>query len=81
VAHYNMNNYQESQQLFEDMLSRDPHVLEGMDVYSNILYVTEQAAQLSHLAHRLAEQHKYTPEACCVIGNYYSLKVGPREGH
>jgi hypothetical protein len=46
-----------------------------MDTYSNILFVKEAFAPLSHLAHRLAVTDKYTPEACCVIGNYYSLKV------
>lgn len=48
--------------------------LQGMDIYSNILYVKEQFAELSHLAHRLAATDKYRPESCCVIGNYYSLK-------
>jgi hypothetical protein len=25
--------------------------------------------------------HKYTPEACCGIGNYFSLKVSNRVNH
>ena len=45
-----------------------------MDTYSNILYVKEQFAALSHLAHRVAAADKYRPETCCIIGNYYSLK-------
>ena len=45
-----------------------------MDTYSNILYVKEQFAALSHLAHRVAAADKYRPESCCIIGNYYSLK-------
>ena len=47
---------------------------QGMDMYSNILYVKEQFAALSHLAHRVAAADKYRPETCCIIGNYYSLK-------
>ena len=47
-----------------------------MDTYSNIPYVKEEFATLSHLAHRCAAADKYRPETCCVIGNYYSLKVG-----
>ena len=43
-------------------------------MYSNILYVKEQFAALSHLAHRVASADKYRPETCCIIGNYYSLK-------
>jgi hypothetical protein len=49
-----------------------------MDTYSNILFVQEAAAPLSHLAHRLAVSDKHSPEACCVIGNYHSLKVRAR---
>lgn len=53
-----------------------PHIhAQGMDTYSNILFVKEAFGPLSHLAHRLAVTDKFTPEACCVVGNYYSLKV------
>jgi anaphase-promoting complex subunit 8 len=45
-----------------------------MDTYSNILYVKEDSAALSHLAHRLAAGDKYRAESACVVGNYYSLK-------
>jgi hypothetical protein len=45
-----------------------------MDIYSNILYVKEEFAALSALAHRCAAADKYRPETCCVIGNYYSLR-------
>ncbi|WIA34840.1 hypothetical protein OEZ86_013138 [Tetradesmus obliquus] len=74
LAHYNMRNFDKAQALYEDLLARDPARLAGMDTYSNILFVKEAFAPLSHLAHRLAGSDKYTPEACCVIGNYYSLK-------
>lgn len=48
--------------------------LQGMDIYSNILYVKEAFASLSHLAHRASMTDKYRPETACIIGNYYSLK-------
>ena len=48
--------------------------MQGMDTYSNILYVKEQYVELSHLAHRAAVSEKYRPETCCIIGNYYSLR-------
>ena len=47
---------------------------QGMDIYSNILYVKEAFAALSHLAQRAALTNKYRPETACIIGNYYSLK-------
>ncbi|KAL4446289.1 hypothetical protein ABPG77_003096 [Micractinium sp. CCAP 211/92] len=74
LAHYNLQNFDEAQELFEELLQRDPHRIEGMDIYSNILYVKEEFAALSALAHRCTDADKYRPETCCVIGNYYSLR-------
>ena len=53
---------------------RQDMALQGMDIYSNILYVKEAFAALSHLAQRAALTNKYRPETACIIGNYYSLK-------
>jgi anaphase-promoting complex subunit 8 len=45
-----------------------------MDIYSNILYVSNKAPKLSDLAYKAASTDKYSCETCCIIGNYYSLK-------
>ncbi|GMH36425.1 hypothetical protein BSKO_04293 [Bryopsis sp. KO-2023] len=74
LAYYNLRNFVESQKLFEKLLNVDPCRLEGIDTYSNILYVKELAEDLSQLAHRAVMTDKYRPETCCIIGNYYSLK-------
>jgi hypothetical protein len=50
--------------------------LQGMDIYSNILYVKEEFGALSALAHRCVQADKYRPETCCIVGNYYSLRWG-----
>lgn len=47
-----MQNFDEAQVLYEDLFARAPHRLEGMDTFSNILFVKEQPAALSMLAHR-----------------------------
>lgn len=47
---------------------------QGMDIYSNILYVKEDFAGLSNMAHHAIETDKYRPESVCIVGNYYSLK-------
>ncbi|KAJ9515614.1 hypothetical protein QJQ45_021696 [Haematococcus lacustris] len=73
-AHYNLQNFDEAQAVFEDLMERDPYRLEGMDTYSNILFVKEMRAELSSLAHRAMLTDKYRPETCCIVGNYYSLK-------
>lgn len=74
TCHYNVRNFDASQLAFDEMRKRDPYKLASLDTYSNILYVKEQSAALSHLARQAIKIDKYTPEACCIIGNYYSLK-------
>lgn len=49
-------------------------IIQGMDIYSNILYVKEDFAGLSNMAHRAIDTDKYRPESACIVGNYYSLK-------
>ena len=74
IAQYNLREFDEAEEMFERVIQVDPHRIEGIDAYSNILYVKEDFAKLAHLAHRISNTNKYTPETCCVIGNYYSLK-------
>lgn len=74
LAQYNLREFDEAQRGFEQLLRQDPYRLEQADTYSNILYVKEAKRALSSLAHRCISIDKYRPEACCVIGNYYSLK-------
>jgi anaphase-promoting complex subunit 8 len=68
------SRYELAEELFEEVLKRDPYRLEQLDAYSNILYVKEQDAKLSFLAHNAAKWDKFRPETCCIIGNYYSRK-------
>ena len=74
VAHYNMRDFENAQRHFQELCQRDPYRLEQMDIFSNILYVKESKAELSHLAHSAVRIDKYRPETCCIVGNYYSLK-------
>jgi len=74
VAQYNERSFEDAASGFEAIVAKDPFRLESLDVYSNILYVTEEAAALAHLAHLVVATDKYRCESCCVVGNYYSLK-------
>lgn len=49
-----MRDYEKAQSVFERARERDPHRMEHLDAYSNILYVRERRAELSYLAHRSA---------------------------
>ena len=42
-----------------------------MDIYSNILFVMEEHAELAILAQEACEIDKYRPESCCVIGKIF----------
>jgi anaphase-promoting complex subunit 8 len=47
--------------------------LDGMDEYSNALYVHEDTSGLCQLARDAVLIDRYRPETCCIIGNYHSL--------
>ena len=68
-----MDDYTNAISWFEQVEEVDPYRYELMDVYSNILYVREDAGKLSYLAYRMFHNDKYRPETCFVLGNYYSL--------
>ena len=74
VLHYVRQHYDEAQAILAHLYAVYPHRLDQLDTYSNILYVKEDKATLSFLAHHLARQHKYHYITQCVIGNYYALK-------
>jgi len=75
TARYNLRDFDEAEALFDGLFKRDPYRIDGMDTYSNILYVKECFAALSFLAHQAVLTDKYRPETCCIVGNYYSLKA------
>lgn len=74
ISLYHMRLFDEAQQLFVSIYSEDEYCLDGVDIYSNILYVKEDRVQLSVLANKCIKIDKFRLETCCVIGNYYSLR-------
>lgn len=74
VSHYNVRDFDEAQRLFEELRALEPYRLEGMDTYSNILYVKDARGALSFLAHNAVKTDKYQAETCVVVGNLYSSK-------
>lgn len=74
TSYYHLRLFDEAQEVFEEVFADDENCLEGVDTYSNILYVKEDKVRLSVLAHRCVRVDKYCVETCCVVGNYYSLR-------
>lgn len=74
MTFYHMTEYEEAQERFENTRKKDQYCLDCMDTYSNILFVRDEKAKLSFLAHESHLNDKYKPETCVINGNYYSRK-------
>ncbi|KAF9436449.1 anaphase-promoting complex component apc8 [Entomortierella beljakovae] len=74
MALYHARDFPGAEKVFEELIKENPHRLDNLDVFSNVLFVTERRARLSFLAHSCAMTDNFRPETCCVIGNYYSMK-------
>ncbi|KAJ7218008.1 hypothetical protein GGX14DRAFT_439216 [Mycena pura] len=71
---YYTHDFKQSQTQFEDILALDPHRVEDIDVYSNILYVTDNRLKLSRLANEFLVLDRDRPEVCVLTGNLYSQR-------
>jgi anaphase-promoting complex subunit 8 len=60
--------FDEAEQLFDEIVQADPHRLDDMDIYSNILYVMEKSSKLAYLAQLASQTDKFRIETCCIIG-------------
>ena len=74
TAQYGLRLFEEAAEGFSALTAAQPFCLDGVDTYSNILYVSEQGPALAALAHAAVRTDKYRPETCCVVGNYYSQR-------
>ena len=71
---YHAKDFDEAESIFSALLHADPHRIDALDHYSNILYVMSARPKLAFLAQVATATDKFRPETCCVVGNYYSLK-------
>ncbi|GME60625.1 Tetratricopeptide TPR-1 [Neofusicoccum parvum] len=74
LLYYHSKDFEEAESIFSSLLITDPHRLDALDNYSNILYVMSLRPKLAFLAQLATANDKFRPETCCVVGNYYSLK-------
>ena len=71
---YHSKDFEKAASIFSDLIHADPHRIDALDHYSNILYVLGTRPQLAFLAQVATATDKFRPETCCVVGNYYALK-------
>src|SRR5687768_17110230 len=59
--------------VYEEMRTRFPYRMEGMDYYSTALWHQRDSNKLSMLAQHCSEIEKLSPETWVVIGNCFNL--------
>ena len=70
---YHTRDTEAAMQVFDHLLRAHPHRLDGMEIYSNLLYVLPNRPKLATLAAIASDTDKFRPETNCILGNYYSL--------
>lgn len=70
---YHARDHDAAMEIFDGLLRSHPHRLDGMEIYSNLLYVLPNRPKLATLAAMASETDKFRPETNCILGNYYSL--------
>lgn len=70
---YHARDHSTAIDLFDGLIRNQPHRLDGMEIYSNLLYVLDNRPKLATLAAMATETDKFRPETNCILGNYYSL--------
>ncbi|KAL5697576.1 hypothetical protein ACHQM5_028702 [Ranunculus cassubicifolius] len=73
-AYFEMVNYLEAEHAFILARRASPYSLEGMDIYSTVLYHLKKEMRLSYLAQELISTDRLAPQSWCAIGNCYSLQ-------
>jgi hypothetical protein len=63
-----VTDFKQAQAQFERILAIDPYRIEDIDIYSNILYVTDCRLKLSRLANDFLTLDRDRPEVCCLVG-------------
>ncbi|SCV72885.1 BQ2448_31 [Microbotryum intermedium] len=66
--------FDEATEYFTKLQESDPYRVEEIDIFSNILYVSEKRAELATLAQEYTKMDRSRAEVCCLVGNYYSLR-------
>ncbi|CAI9106489.1 OLC1v1005662C2 [Oldenlandia corymbosa var. corymbosa] len=73
-AYFELLDYVEADHAFSLARLASPHSLEGMDIYSTVLYHLKEDMKLSYLAQELISTDRLAPQSWCALGNCYSLQ-------
>ncbi len=74
VALFEKAQYEESRSTFKKLRFLEPSYIEGIDIYSTVLWHLKDDFSLSSLAHDLIKTHPAACQTWCVVGNCFSLQ-------
>lgn len=73
-AHFELADYRASEQAYRMARRIEAHRVEGMEVFSTVLWHQRNETALSYLANEIVQTNRQCPEAWCIVGNCYSLQ-------
>eukprot|EP00798_Chlamydomonas_sp_ICE-L_P018281 gene18281-24737_t len=73
-AHFENMDYDVAASSFEVARSADRFRVEGMDLYSTVLWHLKRDYDLSYLAQEMIALDRHAPQTWCVLGNFFSLQ-------
>ncbi|KAL6873476.1 hypothetical protein ACP4OV_013558 [Aristida adscensionis] len=73
-AYFELVDYLEADHYFELAHRLSPCTLDGMDIYSTVLYHLKEEMRLSYLAQELIYVDRLSPQAWCAVGNCFALR-------
>jgi len=71
-SHFEMAQYEDAEAAFERIQQSEPYRLDGLEIYSTILWHLKKDKKLSYLAQHMSEIDKMAPQTLCAIGNCFS---------
>lgn len=71
---YQLSNYKEALEIFNQIRNEDPYRIDAMEVFSNLLYVRKMRQELAKLAYDIERVDPLTSEANSCIANSYSAR-------
>ncbi|KAM5439520.1 anaphase-promoting complex subunit cdc27 [Microsporum ferrugineum] len=73
-AYYEQALYSDAEKYFIRVRTIAPSRMEGMEVYSTVLWHLKNEVELAYLAHELMDTDRLASESWCAIGNSFSLQ-------
>lgn len=73
-AYFELVDFLEADRAFSLARRASPYSLDGMDIYSTVLYHLKEDMKLSYLAQELISTDRLAPQSWCAMGNCYSLQ-------